>query len=122
MLESLGYQVAVAQSGTEALSLYRREGRVDLVILDYCLPGQTGLEVLKELKNLDPEVRVLLVSGFMAPQEQHRVRSLGALGVILKPVRAAELAHRLREALATGGCGPKPRAGAPGGEAPPPVR
>lgn len=100
VLEHLGYRVAVAQAGPEAVRLYCQDGRMDLVILDYYLPGQSGVEVLQELKGLDPQARVLLASGFVAPQEQANLREKGALGVIQKPFRMGELEGRIREALA----------------------
>ena len=100
LLEHLGYEVAVAGSGAEALDLYRRAGGVSLVILDYWLPGQDGGQVLEELKALDPEVRVLVASGFFGPQEVARLQAAGARGLIGKPYRVAELEGRIKQVLA----------------------
>ncbi len=121
VLEHLGYRVAVAQGGPEAVRLYCQDGRVDLVILDYYLPGQSGAEVLEELKGVDPQARVLLASGFLTPKEQAGLREKGALGVIQKPFRMGELASRIKEALAAPG---RERAGSGvrSSTAPPPFR
>jgi len=100
LLEHLGYPVAVAADGAEALELYRRTARVGLVILDYWLPGQDGGEVLEGLKALDPEVRVLVASGFFSSQEVERLKAGGARGLIHKPYRLAELEARIKQVLA----------------------
>jgi len=100
LLEHLGYLVQVAAGGAEALELYRRTPKIDLVILDYWLPGQDGGEVLGELKALNPEVQVLVASGFFSPQEVERLKAAGARGLIHKPFRLAALESRIKQVLA----------------------
>ena len=100
LLEHLGYRVAAAANGPEALDLFGRLPMVDLVILDYYLPGENGLEVLEQLKVLDPEVKVLIASGSFHPQEVPRLKEAGAVGLIYKPYRVAELESRIRAVLA----------------------
>lgn len=100
LLEGLGYQVAVARAGPEALSLYQQERRPDLVILDYYLPGDNGSDILGQLKRLDPEARVMLASGFLASQEVALLKEQGASGLIYKPFRIGELETRIRRILA----------------------
>ena len=99
VLDHLGYQVEVAKDGGEALELFRRLGKVDLVILDYCLPDRDGLQVLKDLKTLEPGVRVLVASGFFSSQEVARIKEMGAAGFIYKPYRVADLENRIRLVL-----------------------
>jgi len=93
VLRALGYRVLAARDGPEALRLYRQEGPVDLVLLDYYLPDHTGGEVAAALKSLDPRVKVLLLSGGVG------LPAAGTLGVIQKPFRMAELARRITAAL-----------------------
>ena len=100
LLEHLGFQVAVAADGAEALALYRRTAEVGLVILDYWMQGQDGGEVLQGLKALDPEVRVLVASGFLSAQEVERLKAAGARGLIHKPYRLADLEARIKLVLA----------------------
>jgi len=57
LLAHLGYRVHQAPDGPQALERFLREGDIDLVILDFHLPGRSGLAVLQELKALDPQVR-----------------------------------------------------------------
>lgn len=98
-LQLLDYRVEVAQNGQEALEIFRRLGQVDLVILDYCLPGRDGLQVLQDLQALDPGVRVLLASGYFSSQEVARIQEMGAKGFIYKPYRLSELQDRIRLVL-----------------------
>ena len=91
LLENLGYRVEVASAGPEALRCFRKNGRTDLVILDYYLPGENGSQILEELKNLDPKVRVLLASGFLTHGEADYLLGKGVSGLIQKPFRLGEL-------------------------------
>jgi DNA-binding response OmpR family regulator len=99
LLEHLGYRTEVAQDGPQALELFRRLGGVDLVILDYNLPGQTGFQVLQELRRLDSGVRVLVASGFFSHREIELLKAAGAQGLIYKPYRVMELENRIRLVL-----------------------
>jgi CheY-like chemotaxis protein len=64
MLESNGHQVTAAGSGAEALDLLRSNGRFDLLITDHAMPGMTGVELAAKAKEVVPEIRVVLASGF----------------------------------------------------------
>ena len=99
LLEHLGFAAEVAGDGREALELFQRLGRVDLVILDNCLPDRDGLQVLQDLQALDPGVRVLVASGYFSSQEVARIKEMGAAGFIYKPYRVAELESRIRLVL-----------------------
>jgi two-component system cell cycle sensor histidine kinase/response regulator CckA len=99
LLEHLGYRVETAGDGSEALAKYRQLGRADLVVLDYYLPGQNGCEVLKEFKVLDKRARVLVASGFLSSQDMASLKQEGALGLINKPYRLADLQARIKAVL-----------------------
>lgn len=72
LLERLGYQVLEAADGESALEIYaRRNGDVDLVLLDVIMPGLSGLQTLERLRILDPQVRVLLCSGLSETVEDN---------------------------------------------------
>jgi CheY-like chemotaxis protein len=98
----LGYRVETAGDGSEALKKFQGLGRVDLVVLDYCLPGQNGCEVLKEFRTLDKRARVLVASGFLSTQDMASLKAEGALGLISKPYRLTDLQHRIKAVLAGG--------------------
>ena len=99
LLEHLGYKVETAGDGSEALKKFQGMERVDLVLLDYFLPGQNGCEVLKEFKLLDKRARVLVASGFLSSQDMASLKQEGALGMINKPYRLQELQHRIKAVL-----------------------
>jgi len=64
LLGNYGYTVIVAEDGVAALELFQSpHSAIDAVILDYHMPGMTGLELAMSLKNLDPELPVVMVSG-----------------------------------------------------------
>lgn len=63
VLESSGFKVLVARNGKDALDLFRSTA-VDAVVLDYFMPGRTGLSVAREMKDLRPEVPIIVLSGF----------------------------------------------------------
>jgi len=83
-LEEEGYQVTEATSGQEALESLR-EDKHDLVLLDVRLPGMTGLDVLKQLREKEGEVPVILVTAFGSPNIAIQASSLGAYSYITKP-------------------------------------
>lgn len=93
--------VEEAESGEEALSKVQ-EGEFDLVLLDIALPGKRGLEVLKEMKLLNPSLPVLMLS--MHPEEQYAVQSLraGASGYLTKGSAPEELINAIQKVLSGG--------------------
>ena len=63
VLEAVGHTVTTALSGTEALALFE-EGAFDLVVTDYKMPKMTGVELIAELRDLNPNLPIILISGF----------------------------------------------------------
>jgi CheY-like chemotaxis protein len=63
LLESEGYNVIIAASGEEGLRLFR-EGKIDLVLLDYWMPKINGLDLAREIRQLNKSVPIIVLSGF----------------------------------------------------------
>jgi CheY-like chemotaxis protein len=63
VLESVGYRVLYAKSGKDGLELLRSE-RVDTVLLDYWMPEQKGLEVARAIRQLKPQLPIIILSGY----------------------------------------------------------
>ncbi len=101
LLEHLGFRVATAADAVQALETFQSLERVDLVILDYQLPGLNGFQLFQELKALDAGVRVLMASGYLSAREMARLQESGVQGIIDKPFRLAELRQRIQAALAS---------------------
>jgi CheY-like chemotaxis protein len=99
LLEKLGYEVETATSGEEVLEKFHRGRPLDLVILDYHLPGMSGLEVVQRLKALSPDTRVLVASGFFSNRQKEALTAGGARGFLDKPFRLKELRSRIEEVL-----------------------
>ncbi len=94
-----GYAVETAGCGEEALEIYQRKGdEIDLVVLDVNMPGMGGHKCLLELVRLDPQVKVLVASGYSANGQLKDTLAAGARGYIAKPferVRMLEIIRRI---------------------------
>jgi DNA-binding NarL/FixJ family response regulator len=91
-------RIAEAASGTETLDQLR-EGGWQLVILDINMPGQSGMDILRQIQEHHPEVRVLVLSGHSERQFATQVLKAGAMGFISKESPPAELLNAVRTVL-----------------------
>jgi PAS domain S-box-containing protein len=102
MLGSLGYAVETFGEGRAAVERFRRgPAEVDLILLDLVMPQLGGAAVFRLLREVDPGVRVLLVSGFTQHEVTDELLSEGAVGFMHKPFRLDELSRRVAGALAS---------------------
>jgi len=98
MLNSLGYNVLQARNGKEALKIYEmNKGAIDLVILDMIMPGLSGNETFDALKLIDPEVRVMLSTGYVMNEQVKKMMGKGCLSFIQKPFLMEELSLKIRD-------------------------
>jgi|SRR5580698_2453441 two-component system cell cycle sensor histidine kinase/response regulator CckA len=101
VLRSVGYLVLTAQNAAEAVRIYdARCGDVELLLTDVVLPGETGRAMAGRLRRENPELKVLLVTGYveeMGPREGKQEECLA------KPFSAVTLLLRVRELLDRGG-------------------
>src|SRR5918993_413734 len=89
-LKDDGYEILEAGTGREALEQFK-DG-VDLVLLDYRLPDIDGLTVLRELKKLDPDVLVILLTSLVSVETAVEAMKLGAFHFANKPFNLDEVA------------------------------
>lgn len=99
-LVELGYRIAVAENGAEAIALVEA-APVDVVVLDYVMPGMTGAETAKRLKAIRPDLPIVFASGHADTRALADVP--GAHRLLRKPFAFDELAQRLREELTRAG-------------------
>jgi len=100
MLKELGYRVMTAASGREAIDIYTRHiDAVDLIALDMIMPEMNGRATFEELKKINADVRVLLVSGYSLNKQVEEMLELGCNGFIQKPFDIIELSRALRGVL-----------------------
>jgi PAS domain S-box-containing protein len=100
ILESLGYSIIIARDGVEALQLYsdQRE-QIDVVLLDWRMPGMNGDECFDKLREIDPDIRAVLSTGFGQEGMAQSLIEKGMQGFIRKPYRAQELAEVIANVL-----------------------
>lgn len=100
LLESRGYKVFTAGSGQEAIAVFmEKKDSIDLVILDMIMPGIGGSKTFDHLMNIDPNVKIILASGYSINGEAQRILDKGCKGFIQKPFRIAELSQKIQSVL-----------------------
>ena len=98
LLEQAGYVVVTAKDGITALEIYRKEWEdISLVVLDLNMPELSGREVLENFTIINPDVRVLIATGYITPEERAGLR--GIVEVIEKPFDFEQLVQKVRSAL-----------------------
>jgi two-component system response regulator PilR (NtrC family) len=98
LLAEAGYAVSVAENGPMGLALARRGG-FDAAIVDVMLPEISGIEVLEELKRVDPDFVVLMITAFASVETAITAMKKGAFDYVAKPFKHEELLHILRNGL-----------------------
>jgi PAS domain S-box-containing protein len=100
MLERLGYQATVFRSSVEALASFRlNPSGYAALITDYTMPGLTGIELIREIRKIRPELPVILASGSSGPLSPDEVRAAGVSEFQAKPLSLATLARTLQRIL-----------------------
>jgi len=100
MLSRLGMTVITAVDGRDAVEVFaRRGGEIDCVILDLTMPRADGEQAFREMCRIDPNVRVIMSSGYNEQEVTQRFVGKGIVGFIQKPYELQKLAAALREAI-----------------------
>ncbi|MEW6517330.1 MAG: sigma-54 dependent transcriptional regulator [candidate division FCPU426 bacterium] len=100
ILEEEGHLPLVADNGPEGLELVRRENP-DLVFLDLRLPGMDGLEVLRQIREFDQDLMVIILSAFESFEAAVQSMKLGSYDFLTKPINVEEMKITLKNALRT---------------------
>lgn len=100
LVERAGYAVWTARNGRDALDLYAaHRSDISLVILDLIMPEMGGKRCLERLFEIDPEVKVIIVSGYAENGDSTGVLPFGAKGFIGKPYNTEQMLRMIREVL-----------------------
>jgi PAS domain S-box-containing protein len=100
IMESLGYNVFVARSGQEAIEIYwGRKKEIELVVLDMVMPKMSGGVTFERLKGINPNVKILLSSGYSVDGQASELLKRGCNGFIQKPFNIKELSKKIRDVL-----------------------
>jgi DNA-binding NtrC family response regulator len=90
ILEDKGYRVATAKDGTEAIEMVKSK-HYDIIFLDVILPGIDGVETFERVKGIDPEVTVIMMTGYTEEDLVRKAVSEGAYTCIYKPFHMEKL-------------------------------
>jgi len=100
LLERLGYQVTSQINSIEALELFRaNSNKFDLVITDLQMPNMPGDKLSAELVKINPDIPVLLCTGYSEIMSEEKAFSMGIKGFLLKPIIMKDLSQKIREVL-----------------------
>ena len=99
-LAGLGYEPVGFDSSVAALQAFRAEPeRFDLVLTDETMPDLTGTELAREIRQLQPEISIILMSGYGGTQLNERAQAAGVIEVLHKPLIRRDIAEPLARAL-----------------------
>ena len=94
-----GFRIVEAADGNDALEMVQNSP-VDLVLSDLCMPGMDGISLIRALKPLYPELKVVVMSGYIAGEETiEELQGMGVLEVLEKPFLPEELLAAVQSAL-----------------------
>jgi two-component system, cell cycle sensor histidine kinase and response regulator CckA len=100
LFDQLGYKVLTARSGKEAIEIYEKnKEQIDIVLLDMIMPDMSGSDTYERMKAIDPDIKVLLSSGYSINGQATEIMDRGCNGFIQKPFKMKELSQKLREIL-----------------------
>jgi PAS domain S-box-containing protein len=100
MLKRMGFSVTAASNGQEAIHIFQEsDENFDLVIIDMLMPIMDGKETFSVLKSLDPNVRVLLSTGYSMDSSAQELMNAGVLGYLHKPFNIHELSQKVSSVL-----------------------
>ncbi len=110
LLKSLGYRVMVADNGLEGVNTFRENAwQVDLIILDMIMPVMGGREAFHRLREIRPDIPIVIASGFAKEDDMTELKKLGANGFLNKPFRKVELAAMIGKLIGQNGRQPPSR-------------
>jgi len=100
LLQELGYDVMTASSGMDAIELYKKNAdQIDMVIMDMIMPGMGGGETFDRLKRINPDIRVLLSSGYSINGQASKILARGCDGFIQKPFNLVQLSDKIKQII-----------------------
>lgn len=98
-LKGEGFQCILAANAFDALDKFKSEGNIDLVMSDIRMPGRTGLELLSDVKDIDEDVMVIMISAVKDIESAITAMSRGAYDYVAKPFKLTEVALIARKAI-----------------------
>lgn len=100
LLSRKGYGVVLADGGRKGLELFRRE-RPDVIVLDLNMPEMDGVAVLQQVRSLNPDQPVIILTGAGTPEKEQRVHALGVSEFVEREFSLHRLGDALKRVLKT---------------------
>jgi CheY-like chemotaxis protein len=102
-LVNLGYDVTEATNGKEAVSIFEKDWqKIDAVLLDISMPEMDGPDAFYAMREINPEVKVILCTGYDTTSKAHDLLAEGVMAFLEKPYARAEIAEKLAHVLSAG--------------------
>jgi len=100
LLEAIGYRVLIARDGKEAIEVYEKNrDDIDIVVLDMVMPNMGGSGAFDRIKEINPDAKVLLSSGYSIDGEATEILERGCDAFIQKPFKMKDLSQAIRKIL-----------------------
>jgi two-component system cell cycle sensor histidine kinase/response regulator CckA len=100
-LESFGYRTVSALDGAKGLETYRqKQNEIHLVVTDMSMPNMDGPSMIRELRNIDPGIKIIGTSGLMNAEQTAELQSLDVTAFLTKPFSAEKLLTSISDVLA----------------------
>ncbi len=96
MLQALGFEAITAGDGRDALEQFRQRSDITVVILDLTMPRMDGEQCYRELRRIDPAVKVIMTSGFSESEISRKFAGTGVAGFVQKPYTLSDLRDVLK--------------------------
>lgn len=96
VLQKEGYEIYQAANGLQALQVMKQHAP-DLVLLDIKIPGMDGLEILKKMKETNPDIRVIIMTAYGELDMIEKTKKLGALAHFSKPFDIEEIRNAVKQ-------------------------
>ena len=97
-LSDLGFQVLLAEDGKKGIQL-GSDCNIKLALVDLKLPDLEGIQVVKKIREKNPRLRFILLTGYPTPQARKQAEQLGTSGFLTKPFKLPELQSLIQKAL-----------------------
>ncbi len=91
ILQQAGYKTITANSGEGCLDIIKSEQEIDLIFLDFKMPGLSGLEAFRKIQKIKPQALVIMMTGYSSDTLLKEAFELGAYGIIYKPFDVEEV-------------------------------
>ena len=91
-------RVIIAHDGQQALSKTQNE-KPDVIVLDLNMPGMHGMDVLREIREIYPQIQVIILTGHGTDKDEEEAIRLGGFGFLKKPIEIEMLEHKIKAAF-----------------------